>query len=63
MKPYPSWCCKQCGTFARKMMGRDPAPEYHVSTYHMDTCDVCGVYTEVTEPRDFGYPEFEGHSA
>ena len=49
---------------ARKEMGWDkPLPEWHLATYHMDTCDVCGVYKEVTEPRDFGYPEFEGHSS
>lgn len=61
LKPYPTWCCNQCGTHARKMMGRSE-PKFGMATYHMDTCDVCGVYKEVTEPRDFSYPEFEGHS-
>jgi rRNA maturation protein Nop10 len=61
MKPYPSWCCRECGMKARTEMGWD-RPLIGCATYHMDTCDVCGVYKEVAEPRDFGYPEFEGHS-
>jgi hypothetical protein len=61
MKPYPSWVCNSCGMHARKMMGWTK-PISKATTYHMDTCDVCDVYRECTEPRDFNYPEFEGHS-
>jgi hypothetical protein len=25
----------------------------------MNTCDVCGKFESVTQPRDFGYPDFK----
>jgi rubrerythrin len=48
--PYPSWICRPCG-FA---YGRFPSQD-RVSTYHQDTCDICGEVTACSEPRDFGH--------
>jgi hypothetical protein len=48
--PYPDWICRPCG-FA---YGRFPHT-YRVSTYHQDTCGICGEFTTCTEPRDFGH--------
>lgn len=44
-----NWICQSCG---EKYCN---GPQYSVSTWHMDTCDICGEETECTEPRDFGY--------
>lgn len=65
MKPYPTWCCYECGKNAREFStkaGHKVGPMILVSTYHEDTCDVCGETKSVTEPRDFGYPIFDGHT-
>jgi hypothetical protein len=48
--PYPAWICRPCGEAHGRGM-----PSHHVSTWHMDTCGVCGRRAEVTEPRDFGH--------
>jgi hypothetical protein len=47
---YPAWICRPCG-FA---YGRFPSQD-RVSTYHTDTCGICGEVTACTEPRDFGH--------
>ncbi len=43
------WICRMCGekycTNVRKA---------EVSYYHLGVCDICGVYSPTTEPRDFG---------
>ena len=54
LKPYPSLICSDCG----KKYGK-----YSVgcSSMHKNTCGVCGEIKQVTEPRDWGYPEFPGH--
>lgn len=44
---YPDWICIDCGLAHGR---RNP----HIATWHRDRCDVCGTWTEVTEPRDFG---------
>lgn len=45
----PVWVCMDCGAkYGAKLPG-------HVCTWHEDTCEVCGKFTSVTEPRDFGY--------
>jgi hypothetical protein len=49
-KSYPDWICRPCG-FA---YGRFPSQD-RVSTYHQDTCDICGELTACSEPRDFGH--------
>lgn len=65
LKPYPTWCCYDCGWEARKAtLNEYPLkPMTGVSTYHVETCQVCGSEVSVTQPRDFGYPNFEGHEA
>lgn len=47
-KPYPAWICSDCG----EKWGRR---ECGVSTWHPDTCSLCGKETMVTEPRDYGH--------
>jgi hypothetical protein len=49
-KSYPDWICRPFG-FA---YGRFPSQD-RVSTYHQDTCDICGELTACSEPRDFGH--------
>ena len=51
-KKYPNWICQECGSKASK------GKQFDVSTWHEGKCDVCGETKEVTEPRDFFYPEF-----
>lgn len=43
--------CRDCGS----RHGRMPAG--HISTWHRGTCGWCGEVRDVTEPRDYGYPE------
>lgn len=45
---YPAWICGPCGD-------KHGRRECGVSTWHMDTCGVCGEQGMVTEPRDFGH--------
>ena len=56
---YHDWVCYDCGIKAR---GR-PLPDGSISTYHEGKCGVCGKTKAVTEPRDFGYPDFGGKRA
>ena len=49
---YPVWVCNDCA----KSAGGKPA--FRFSTYHVGTCGVCKKTARVTEPRDWGYPEF-----
>lgn len=51
MKNYPQWVCSTCAIMAG---GRSP----QCATFHNDTCEVCGEFKTVTEPRDYGYPKF-----
>jgi len=60
---YPSWVCVDCGNKARDEMNKGGVKHCGramMSTWHNGKCDVCGETKEVTEPRDFGYPEFVG---
>lgn len=59
LKPYPLWCCYDCGMKARNTQGLDEP--IGTATYHIDVCEVCLETKEVTEPRDFGSPLFDGH--
>lgn len=56
LKPYPAWVCHECGMKAR---GR-PISKWHVATFHEGKCGACGKIKDVTEPRDYGYPKFDG---
>lgn len=49
---YPNWVCQECGSKASK------GKQFQVSTWHIGRCGHCGKIKEVTEPRDFFYPEF-----
>ena len=56
---YPSWVCSDCGTKALQLPENRGKKRFTVSTFHNGICGVCGQEKAVTEPRDFGYPEFE----
>jgi len=49
MTGQPEWVCADCGVRYGKRIGTDRR-----STWHVETCGVCGNETMVTEPRDFG---------
>lgn len=52
------WICQECG---EKYCN---GPQFEVSTWHMDVCDVCMRYGPCTEPRDFGHIKAEfGHQS
>jgi len=53
---YPVWVCADCGIKEARISKEGAA------TFHMDVCQVCGKHTYVTEPRDYGYPEFSNRS-
>lgn len=45
---YPQWICGPCGDkYGEQKCG--------IATWHEEKCEICGVITMVTEPRDFGY--------
>jgi len=46
-KDSPVWICGDCG-------GKYGRGECGLATWHEDRCDICGLTTFVTEPRDFG---------
>lgn len=56
--------CSHCGISANvltclKKYGRSPKKlAFNTSTFHTAVCDVCGEKTELTEVRDFFYPDF-----
>ena len=56
--------CNECGIEANrltclKIYGREPdKAKFAVSTYHKGKCDYCGKITDITEARDFYYPDF-----
>jgi hypothetical protein len=59
------WVCDDCGIEANKLTclkkyGKKPIKaKFDISTYHMGTCDCCGEKKEVSEPRDYFYPDFQ----
>lgn len=56
-KEYPYEVCSDCGKKAAEWCGTKCL---ECSTFHLGTCEVCGrLYMNVTEPRDFGYPDFQ----
>jgi len=48
---YPYQICFECGDAYGNHTGC-------ASTMHEGKCQVCGKIAIVTEPRDFGYPDF-----
>lgn len=61
---YPHWVCDDCGREANrrtciKRYGAEPKQaKFLVSTFHKGECDVCGEVKNVTESRDYFYPDF-----
>ena len=55
MDNYPCWCCHECAVEA---LGHEPPPGC-LATWHNGVCDVCERHTAVTEPRDYGWPDFK----
>lgn len=57
--------CFECGVSANVLtcLKKYKAPPKKlastVSTYHVNVCDACNQEKEVTEARDFFYPDFE----
>ena len=51
---YPPWTCSEC---AHEAGGK--WPDGHVGTFHNNICPVCGEEKAVTEPRDYGHPNFK----
>jgi hypothetical protein len=49
---YPSWICGACA------MKNGGYRRISISTYHNGTCGWCGEEVVVTEPRDWGYPNY-----
>lgn len=57
LKPYPAWVCQPCA----EANGGKMRPG-HVATWHFGKCEICWTrILPVTEPRDFGHPNFPGH--
>lgn len=53
------WVCSYCGKQALKLPENKGKQAFTVSTYHIDTCDVCKKdKISVTETRDFMFPVF-----
>lgn len=53
------WVCVACGQKALKLKVNKGKKQFDLSTFHMNTCDVCKQKKYVTEKRDFMYPVFE----
>lgn len=57
--------CRECGISANvltciKKYGRPPLQlAFTVSTFHKGVCDFCREEKDITETRDFFYPDFE----
>jgi hypothetical protein len=51
---YPDWICKEC---AKMGNGRIPT----LATFHDNICGVCNEWKNVTEPRDYGYPNVKSN--
>lgn len=57
-------CCFECGKLANYVTcmaryGRPPLKSsFDVSTVSKGKCHYCGRETDITEPRDFFYPDF-----
>lgn len=49
---YPRWTCHDCA-----MSAGGKAPE--MATFHFGKCGVCKKKGAVTEPRDYGRPNFK----
>lgn len=50
---YPRSVCSACA-----ISNGGKWPKGHMATFHIGKCDWCRKIQPVTEPRDYGYPEF-----
>lgn len=51
---YPAWTCHNCAIDAG-----GHRHEHHLSTWHAGPCPICGRLSDVTSPRDYGWPDFK----
>lgn len=64
LKNKPELVCRECGIEASTITfyqrhGHFPTKTcFDISTYHRNKCDVCNEEKDVTEVRDFFYPDF-----
>jgi rRNA maturation protein Nop10 len=54
LRRYPKVVCWDCAKPLSKVKNMGAI------TVHHDWCDVCGKYTGVSTPGDFGWPDFPG---
>lgn len=65
MKKEIKVVCDDCGVTANRLTvlekhGQEPIKaKFDCSTYHLAKCDCCGLKKQVTEVRDFFYPNFD----
>lgn len=50
----PAFVCTECAEAAGGKM-----PANHAATWHNGECGICHKIKPVTEPRDFGHPQFK----
>jgi len=53
---YPSWICGQCAIDHGGIWKKG-----HVATFHDGFCGWCSQIRSVTQPKDYGYPAYEGN--
>lgn len=64
LKTEIHWVCSDCGIEANRLTclkkyGREPKKEaFSISTFHKGKCDFCGEIKDITQTRDFFYPDF-----
>ena len=54
-KNYPVWVCHDCAYKAQDQKQFI----FNRMTFHHGRCDICGEEKGVTQPRDYGYPNFD----
>jgi len=56
---YPEWICNDCGIKHGRIKPKHLATWHYSGDYEDDVCGWCGSKGNLTEPRDFGWPEFK----
>lgn len=62
---YPHYVCNKCGleanrrTCLKNYRALPKQPKSLLSTYHAGKCEWCGDRAQITEARDFFYPDFK----
>lgn len=52
---YPVYVCDRCARYAVEDCGTVVQDIIH---FHLENCRVCGMFTHVTTPQDYGWPTF-----